>query len=277
MASLSHLVTALSKLTSIPKATVFAYGRFARERGKISQKGQGRAAAKMDVPDAANLLIGLAGTAVTREAGDAIDEFRPLRGAVRGFVASEECVSVFFKWLAPLGELDRADDPLSYKLLETNFGSFLEFLIAEAANGGLMTFMQSIPAGMVERRRVETGPASLRERFFLKHIPPGNTIVGEDVGLDVFFFRNELRAEVEFTHRFGSENSQTAFRFSFAASKSKKPAWSISAKLTQDVIFGIGLVLTDQLSASSISRQRLVHVYEERSASSRPQPEEQRD
>jgi hypothetical protein len=276
MASLSDLVTVLSKLTNVPKATVFAYGRFARESGKISQRGQGRAAAKMDLPDAANLLIALGGTAVTREAGDAIDEFRPLRGAVRGFVASEECVSEFFKWLTPLGKLDWADDLSSYKL-ESNFGSFLEFLIAEAANGGLMTFMQSIPAGTVERRRVETGPASLRERLFPKYIPPGNKIVGEDVGLDVFFFRNELRAEVEFTYRFDSENSQTAFRFSFAASKSKKPAWSVSAKLTQDVIFVIGLVLTDQLTASSVSRHRLAHLYKQSSVRTELRLEEKGD
>jgi hypothetical protein len=151
------------------------------------------------------------------------------------------------------------------------------YLIAEAANGGLMTFMQSMPAGTVERRRVETGPASLRDRFFPKYIPPGNKIVGEDVGLDVFFFRNELRAEVEFTHRFDSENSQTAFRFSFVASKSKKPAWSVSAKLTQDVIFGMGLVLADQLTASSVSHQRLVHIYKQRSARSEPQPERECD
>jgi hypothetical protein len=276
MASLSDLVTALSKLTNVPKSTVFAYGRFARESGKIAQRGQGRAAAKMDPPDAANLLIALGGTSVTREAGDAIDEFRPLRGAVRGFVPSKECASELFKWLAPLGKLDWADDLLGYKL-ESNFGSFLEFLIAEAANGGLMTFMQSIPAGKVEQRRVEIGPATLRKRLFPEYIPPGNKIVGEDVGLDVFFFRNELRAEVEFTHRFDSENCQPAFRISFAAPRSKKSAWSVSAKLTQDVIFMIGLLLTDQLTASSVSRHRLAHLYKQSSVRTELRPKEKGD
>jgi hypothetical protein len=65
MATLSDLVTTLSWATSIPEATVFAYGRFAREAGFISQSGRGKGAAKMALTDAANLLIAIGGTAIS--------------------------------------------------------------------------------------------------------------------------------------------------------------------------------------------------------------------
>ena len=85
MATLSELVEGLAYVTRIPEATVFAYGRFAREAGAINQKGRGRAAAEMSATDAANLLIAVGGTAVTREAGDAVRRYRPMRGSIYDF------------------------------------------------------------------------------------------------------------------------------------------------------------------------------------------------
>ena len=78
MASLSDLVESLSRVSGVAEATVFAYGRFAREADAIAQKGRGRGAASMTAKDAANLLIAIGGTPITREAGQAVKTFRPL-------------------------------------------------------------------------------------------------------------------------------------------------------------------------------------------------------
>src|SRR5262244_3366259 len=82
MANLSELVSGLSVVTGVPEATVFAYGRFAREAGLIAQRGRGRGAATMGPEDAANLVIAVGGTAVTREGGEAINIYRPMRGLI---------------------------------------------------------------------------------------------------------------------------------------------------------------------------------------------------
>jgi len=80
LATLSELVSQIAELTDIPKATIFAYGRFAREGGLISQKGRGRGGASMTATDVANFLIALGGTSVTREAANAIALFRRMVG-----------------------------------------------------------------------------------------------------------------------------------------------------------------------------------------------------
>ena len=61
MATLSNLVSALAQVTGLPEATVFAYGRFAREAGLISQAGRGLGGAQMTATDATNLLFAVCG------------------------------------------------------------------------------------------------------------------------------------------------------------------------------------------------------------------------
>lgn len=79
LAALSDLTAILARTSGVPEATVFAYGRFAREAGLISQRGRGPGAARMEARDAANLLLALGGTATTREAPSAIRHFGGLR------------------------------------------------------------------------------------------------------------------------------------------------------------------------------------------------------
>jgi hypothetical protein len=137
MATLSDLVKTLSGVTSIPEATIFAYRRFAREAGFISQGVRGKGAATMSFRDAANLLIAVAGTAVTREAGITIERFRQMKGTVYAF--NLECKVI--NWLAPLGIKNTEPDVTIRK----SFGETLEFLI-EQAHGGLHRFLSSIPS-----------------------------------------------------------------------------------------------------------------------------------
>jgi hypothetical protein len=135
MATLSHLVTAMAWATGVQRSTVFAYGRFAREGGLIAQKTRGPGAAVMGVRDAANLLIAVCGTDITRSASDTIKELRPLKGTVHTHSSSARA------WLSSLGLRLRED----LAVLKPDLGSFLEFLIESSASGALYSFLAKIP------------------------------------------------------------------------------------------------------------------------------------
>ena len=135
MATLSHLVTAMAWATGVPRSKVFAYGRFAREGRLIAQKTRGPGAALMGVRDAANLLIAVCGTDITRSASDTIKKLRPLKGTVHTHSSSA------LAWLSPLGLGLRED----LAVLKPDLGSFLEFLIQSSASGALYSFLSKIP------------------------------------------------------------------------------------------------------------------------------------
>ena len=135
MAALSDLINAMAWATGLPTSTVFAYGRFARESGLIAQKTRGPGAAKMSVRDAANLVMAVCGTDITRKAGSTIKALRPLKGAVHTSSSRARA------WLSPLGFK-------RYKGLtglKSDFGSVLEFLIESSASGALHSFLSEFP------------------------------------------------------------------------------------------------------------------------------------
>jgi len=157
MATLSQLVGALARVSNVPEATIFAYGRFAREAGLIAQKGRGRGAAIMSASDAANLLIAVGGTDVTREAAPAIHEYRPMKAA--SFRNSQETFLEFARWCQPLGLEPTNELPKSYVerswrddlrcVSKGDFGSLVEFLITKAGRDELTPWLASLPnAGM---------------------------------------------------------------------------------------------------------------------------------
>jgi hypothetical protein len=139
MATLSDLVAALSAGTGLPSATVFAYGRFAREAGYISQKGHGRSAATMTAADAANLLIAVGATGTTREAGEAISKYRGLRGSV--LKPLDRTGKKVIKWLEPLGY--KSDG--TYLHLKCSFGDFVQFMIERSIGPDLNKLLRTIP------------------------------------------------------------------------------------------------------------------------------------
>lgn len=168
MATLSDLVSVLAKTTGLPEATVFAYGRFAREAGLISQKGHGRGAAQMSPTDAANLLIAVAGTGVTKEAGSAIKAFRSLNIAVWDDTLGNSPGRLLIKeWLRRLGPIEEGPTEESpaqegmtnnpkIGLLKCTFGDFVTFLIETAAKSDFLGFLRKVAT--VEEPRFQKNP-----------------------------------------------------------------------------------------------------------------------
>jgi hypothetical protein len=144
MATLSQLVSTLANVMGLPEATVFAYGRFAREAGYISQAGRGRGGAQMTAVDAANLIIALSGTSVTREAGKAIETFMALQGWLK--FPTERLLEPIERWIDKYRCVTKQND--EYFM----FGPFMDFLIAESASGDLEWMLRSIPVYDVPRR-----------------------------------------------------------------------------------------------------------------------------
>jgi hypothetical protein len=153
MATLSNLVSALDGC-GVPQATVFAYGRFAREAGLIAQKGRGRGAATMTATDAANLLIAIGGTDVTREAASAINIYRPMKAA---YYRDKKGMSFapLAQWCEPLG-LEHTNAPSESAgenlwidgprcVSKGDFGNLVEFLIMQAGLDNLMDWQASLP------------------------------------------------------------------------------------------------------------------------------------
>jgi hypothetical protein len=174
MATLKDLTETLARAAGLPEATAFAYGRFARESGHISQYGRGNNAAQMTLPDATNLLIATGGTNTTREAGSTITLFRRLRLQTFSYEPIEE---PFLNWLRPLG-IGLSSSP------RTDFGSFLDFLLEELANGGLRQVCRLLPGN---------------PRF---DVLPTKSEIGLDIDLVIQFERTNPIAEISFRKRY---------------------------------------------------------------------------
>jgi catechol 2,3-dioxygenase-like lactoylglutathione lyase family enzyme len=145
VATLNDLVGVLAEATGIPSSTVFAFGRFAREGGFISQRGRGRSAAEMTVYDAANLLIAIGGTSVTRDAAETIDFYNRLQAtAVITPIVNgdpEEVRKEAYQCLRPLMVLRVGQ---KYRL-GANLGYTLAFLIERAGSGELQRLLHTEP------------------------------------------------------------------------------------------------------------------------------------
>jgi hypothetical protein len=144
MAILRELVEVLARTTGVPESTVFAFGRFTREAGLISQKGRGRAAAEMSTTDAANLFLALGATDVTRDAGIAVKKFSSLQGWTPDGFYENPVDEHIQAWLMPVITKPvtwNNEEPVYLK----DFGSFVQFLLAESVSGGLTKFLRGIP------------------------------------------------------------------------------------------------------------------------------------
>jgi hypothetical protein len=227
MATLSDLVSALSNVTGLPEATVFAYGRFAREAGLIAQKGRGRGAAIMQASDAANLLIGVGGTDVTREAALAIRSYRPMKGVVfrdhqRGLVRE------FAEWWKPLGFEPRGESSGEPQkcVFKCDFGRLLEFLILEAGLGNLTRFLLALP---------RPGGSWYAE-------------IGVAVQFNIIFHRSEPSVTVEVRQAGGR-----AFEIWIEPKKRQQSrALRRSTTVTQDCLTALGLVLAGKIEPKQL-------------------------
>ena len=154
MATLSDLVSVVAGVTGLPEATVFAYGRFAREAGLISQGGRGRGGAQMTATDATNLLLAVCGTRVTRDAGKGIAALRPLAG---------EIGSTYIK--PPLQLTEWLDRYSLFAVAQTGnsllvMGTFVDYLMTEASSGQFEELVRSLNGYGV------SGPPAYRDQKF---------------------------------------------------------------------------------------------------------------
>jgi hypothetical protein len=267
MATLSDLVTALAGATGLPESMVFAYGRFARQAGLISQKGRGRSAASMTLSDTANLLIAVAATGVTREAGAAVEAFRSLkRGRLYGLNAVLS--PALLTWLEPLGikPLRQGQDEFE---LRCNFGRFLEHLITGTLTGDLATVFQNIPVAEVpselwhEWKRSESAHLDqsvdlLIRQGLLKPKVPSDLVFGEDINLEIKFSRLVPAVEIEFLRLWDSP--QTAFLLTFGpegGAQARAPhGMRLVATLTQHTIAALALVQRNMVRPSAVRTEK---------------------
>jgi hypothetical protein len=112
MATLSDLVDAVAAAEGMDPATVALIARYAREAGFIQKRGRGRSAARMEIADAANLLIAVNASGAARDAPVVIPLYRNL-------------VEADHLW---------ADEKLIKKNY-ASFGSVLELIIQSAIEG----------------------------------------------------------------------------------------------------------------------------------------------
>lgn len=239
MATLSDLMTAVATATGIPETTVFAYGRFAREKGYIAQRGHGRAAASMTPADAANLLIAIGGTGVTRDAGKATEQFRPMRGHI--IDDRSEFRDSFREWQRPLGLGS------GQKNVPPSFGNYLEFLVHEAATGGMARFLRTIP---VSTETIRSGaPIAVIEGITLfEGTPqpkvPSQVQLGEDVQVSIKFIRTQPGIVIEFRRHWNDVQNLHVVEFSPLQSHTGPYHFRVTAEVTLNTITALGLALS---------------------------------
>jgi hypothetical protein len=139
MTTLSTLVSVFARVTGVPEATVFAYGRFAREAGLISQGGRGLGGAQMTVTDATNLLFAVCGTRITRDAGKSIVALRSLPGEIVD--SSYSRIPKEFKSF-----IDSLKTVVAKKNSDGRFrlGDFVDYLINEVRSGEFESIIRSL-------------------------------------------------------------------------------------------------------------------------------------
>lgn len=79
MATFNDLVRVIAEVEGMDPMTVRGIGIKVREAGMISKSGRGLSAARMTVEDAAALLIGVNGTAMAKDAAEAVRAISGLR------------------------------------------------------------------------------------------------------------------------------------------------------------------------------------------------------
>jgi hypothetical protein len=267
MATLSDLVKAVSAVTRLPEATVFAYGRFARQAGLIQQKGRGRSAASMSIVDAANLLIAVAATGVTKDAGRVVETFRSLRnGHFYNFMGEGDVrlVSAAGDWLRKTG-MGQPHDLNGFRIPGT-FGSFFEFFIESILNGELANIFKLIPVAEIpddlwrswkrgENPHLKESMDELVAKGLVKPKNPAELVFGEDINLEVKFSRLVPAVEIEFL-RMWDNSPQVVFSIMFGPERGAQSRGAHDMRLiatyTQHILAGVGLVQANMVRAAAV-------------------------
>jgi hypothetical protein len=279
MATLSDLVEAVAGVAGLPKPTVFAYGRFARQAGLIGQSGRGRSAAAMTLVDAANLLIAIGGTGVTREAGDAVKAFRSLKnGRCYFFLDSLDIDSdasslgAGIRFLANYGIRPSQQAGDHSMKIPGDFGSFFEFLIQSTLDGKLAELFHEIPAAEIPsdiwRKWISEKNNSDRHKSMEQLIkeglvapyPPAALEFGEHINVEIRFNRLVPSVEIEFIRVWDSP--QVVATITFGPPRGGKALGQhrlqLAAGFTQHTLAAVALVVCNMVRASSINSLKAI-------------------
>jgi hypothetical protein len=272
MATLNDLVEAVAGVTGLPRANVFAYGRFARQARMIGQLGRGRSAAEMTFSDAANLLIAVAGTAVTREAGATVKKFRSLKnGRCYFFLPAAEPRSSasietgVMEFLASYGlrSSEHAGD-LMVKI-PGDFGGFLEFLISCTLDGKLAQIFRKIPTAEIpsdlwEKWEKNGNPhrdktvEQLFDEGLITPAPAPTLEFGVHFSVVIHFNRLVPSVEIEFLRDWDGAKLMAAITFGpeRGGSALGPHRLQLAAEFTQHTLAAVALVVRNLVRPSSI-------------------------
>jgi hypothetical protein len=269
MAGLSDLVAVVAAITGIPEATVFAYGRFARQGGQISQKGRGRSAADMSLTDAANLLIAIAGSDVTKDAATTIQTFRSLRhGRVYCFAGKGALKSemALLSWLLNTVGVKTGEHRVADYGIQKDFGSLFEGLLKGMISGAVAQIFSEIPVAEVPRDLRSTwirenspnlmkNMEELIELGFAKVKEPSDLEFGEDIQLEIKFSRLVPAIEIEFIRQ-GDNAPELVHSIAYGPEGGAQAKGAhqlrVHATLTQHSLAAAALTLTGKFKKSAL-------------------------
>ncbi|WP_265441739.1 hypothetical protein [Bradyrhizobium sp. SEMIA] len=258
---------AIAAVTGLPAATVFAYGRFARQAGVIGQSGRGRSAAEMNIGDAANLLMAIAGTAVTREAGAAVETFRNLKNGRFYDFQGAEFLTAGINFLAGYSVRPDTSPGTRGVRIPGNFGNFFEFLIKSTLTGQLADLFRHIPAAEIpndlwaqwinekdnphRHKRMED---LIREGLITPH-QPETLKFGEHISVEVRFNRLVPSVEIEFLRDWDGPQVMGVVTFGPDRGGKAKGAHrlQLTAGFTQHTLAAVALVVDNMASPSAVA------------------------
>lgn len=274
MATLSSLVEAIAGVTGLPTATVFAYGRFAREAGVIGQSGRGRSAAEMEIADAANLLIAIAGTGVTREAGSTVETFRNLTNGRFYDFQGAEFLTAGIEFLAGHGIRPGTSPGMRGVRIQGDFGKFFEFLVNSTLTGQLANLFRRIPSAEIpsdlwaqwiseknnphRHKRIED---LIQEGLIAPH-KPESLKFGEHINVEIRFSRLVPSVEIEFLRDWDGPQVMGVVTFGPDRGGKAKGAHrlQITAGFTQHTLAAAALVIENMAPPSAVATLKPVEA-----------------
>lgn len=274
MATLSSLVEAVAGVTGLPTATVFAYGRFARQAGVIGQSGRGRSAAEMSFADAANLLIAIGGTGVTREAGSTVETFRNLKNGRFYDFQGPDFLTAAISFFAGHGIRPDSSPGTRGAKIPGDFGKFFEFLINSTLTGQLADLFRQVPAAEIpsdlwaqwiseknnphRHKRIE----DLIKGGLIKPHEPESLKFGEHINVEIRFSRLVPSVEIEFLRDW--DGPQVLGLVTFGPDRGGKAKGAhrlqITAGFTQHTLAAVALVVDDKVSPSAVATLKPVEA-----------------
>lgn len=274
MATLSSLVEAIAGVTGLPTATVFAYGRFARQAGVIGQSGRGRSAAEMSIEDAANLLIAIGGTGVTREAGSTVETFRNLKNGRFYDFQGADFLTAAIAFFATHGIRPNSSPGTRSAKIPGDFGKFFQFLISSTLTGQLADLFRDIPAAEIpsdlwaqwisekdsphRHKRME----DLIKEGLITPYQPESLKFGEHINVEVRFNRLVPSVEIEFLRDWDGPQVMGVVTFGPDRGGKAKGAHrlQITAGFTQHTLAAAALVVECMVSPSAVATLKPVEA-----------------